>query len=677
MNRWRGHYSTLATGPLTSVCIALALATVPVLDRVAPWAVAIFAVAILLRLLVNRQRLRLPSVPVKVGLLVIGLGGVAVSYGGLIGIEPGLGVLLILLSLKLLETNTVRDFQVLVLLGWFLCLCGLFFSQDLSRWLYAGFVALLLAASLIRFHHAPQGSGFVRPFGLAVKLLAQALPIAALLFVFFPRNRGDFRFQFSRSVIGVTGMSDQLSPGSFAALTRNDSRAFRADFPDGNVPPLSQLYWRGAVLWRGDGMNWARGSTLMPVENATGQLAGPTVRQNIILDPHGGRWLFALDRPAVVARDSEFQAGGFLQSLRPIVAPLRYTVISRPENHEAGLMPDQRALALSLPTRVSPQVQGLVASWRARGATDREVADAALHFFRKENFVYSLEPNVYGKDPLSEFLFQRRSGFCEHYAAAFATLMRIAGIPARVVIGYHGGEFNRLGNYVLVRQLDAHAWAEVWLKGEGWVRVDPTNVIAPDRISSGSESFLESRVLGENATAETSVSAAGMREMLREARLAWDNIKYQWDLRVVNYDEEAQQTLFNLAGLADFAPSVIVLWTAGGALLFLGILAAWLARPRRERADPLVRDYRRFCRTLANAGIAREPWEGPQHFAERAAVGCPQQADAIREAAALYIAARYDRQASAAASFKRAVRGLPRLSKLAADEIKVVQAPNQ
>ena len=661
MKWWRGQYSTIETGPLTGVCAALVLAVLPLLDRMAPWSVAIFAVTIALRLFVNRQHWRLPSTPLQIAMLAIGLGGIAVSYGGFVGIEPGLGILLILLSLKVLETNTVRDFQVLVLLGWFLCLCGLFFSQELSRWLYVGVIALLLAASLVRFHHAPRRRTVLRPLGLAAKMLAQSLPIAVLLFVFFPRSRGDFRFQFSRSDSGVTGMSDQLSPGSFASLTRNENRAFRADFPDGNIPPLSQLYWRGAVLWIGNGMSWAGGSANMSVERSAGQLAGPSVRQNIILDPHGKQWIFALDRPAVAARDSEFQAGGFLKSLRPILAPLRYTVISRPENREARLLPEQRNLAVSKPDQISAQVRELVDSWRANGAADRSVAEAAMQFFRKENFIYSLTPNTYGFDPLTEFLFQRRTGFCEHYAAAFATLMRIAEIPSRVVVGYHGGEFNRMGNYVLVRQLDAHAWAEVWLKDEGWIRFDPTNVIAPDRIFSGSESFLESRDFADNASGEVSTGVAGLRAIWHETRLAWENIKYHWDLRVVNYDEDAQQTFFNLAGLGDFAPPVIVLWMAIGALLIFGILAAWLGRTRRERLDPLVRDYRKFCRALAAAGVAREPWEGAQHFAERAAGRFPEQADAIRRAAELYIAARYGREPEAAVPFKKAVRRLPSL----------------
>ncbi len=661
MSWWRGRHSTLAAGPLTAVCIALALAAIPLLDHIAPWAVAMFAVAILLRLLVSHRHLRLPSVPVKIALLAIGLGGIALSYGGFFGIEPGLGILLILLSLKLLESNTVRDFQVLVLFGWFLCLCGLFFSQDLTRWLYVGAIALLLAAALIRLHDTSHAGTFLRSVGISGKLIAQALPVVLLLFLFFPRGGGAFRPQFSRSVNGVTGMSDQLSPGNFAALTRSENRAFRADFPDGNVPPLSQLYWRGAVLWRGEGLIWARGGASMPVENTSGKLAGPGIRQSIIMDPHGSRWIFALDRPAIIARDTDFQAGGFLQSFRPTIAPLRYTVTSRLENREPGLMQEHRKAALEKPQLISAQVQDLVASWRANAADDRAVIDAALTFFRKENFVYSITPSTYGADPLTEFLFHRRIGFCEHYAAAFATLMRIAGIPARIVIGYHGGEFNRLGNYVLVRQLDAHAWAEVHLKGEGWVRIDPTNVIAPDRISSGSESFLESRAFGENPIGETSTGAAGLREMLREARLAWDNVKYQWDLRVVNYDEDEQRTVFNVVGIGAFTPPVIVLWIAISMMLIFGILGAWLGRTRRERIDPLVRDYRKFCGTLASAGVVREPSEGAHTFAERAAARHPEHARAIRDAAELYIAARYRQQGKAGTSFRKAVRQLPRI----------------
>ena len=664
MSFWRGNHSTIATRPLTGVGLALALAAIPLLDKVAPWAAAVFGVSIVLRLLVNFRQMHLPSMPVKIALLAIGIGGVAFTHGGLIGVEPGMGVLLVLLSLKLLETNTVRDFQVLVLLGWFLCLCGLFFSQELTRWLYLGSVALLLAASLIRFHREPDRGGFSQPLGLALKLLLQASPIVVLLFLFFPRSHGDFRFQFAHSDVGVTGMSDRLSPGSFASLTQNANIAFRAGFPDGKIPPLPQLYWRGAVLWRGDGLTWLRGRPDMPPERHAGQLDGTPIRQQIFLQPNGGRWLFALDRPASAAgdgRDSTIEPGGFLQSNRPILTPFRYDVTSRPDNKEIALMPNHKVESMRKPSRISSQVQALVDSWLAASPTDRDVIDSALRYFRREKFVYSLEPNTYGEDALTEFLFDRRSGFCEHYAAAFASLMRIAGIPARVVIGYHGGQSN--GTYVIVHQFDAHAWAEVWIKGEGWQRIDPTNVVAPERISSGLESFLESQSAGENsAVAGSSVGGAGLRDLLREGRLVWDNLKYQWDLRVLNYDEETQRTFFNLAGLGDVAPPMIVVWLTLGILLVFSLLALWFSRARRERVDPLVRDYRRFCGVLAAKGCAREPWEGPHHFGERAAAQFPQSAEAIRKITAHFIAARYAQENGAAVEFRRAVRALPRLS---------------
>jgi transglutaminase-like putative cysteine protease len=664
MSLWRGQRSTIATTPLTGVCLALVLATVPLLDKVAPWAVAIFAAAILLRLMVNRQRLRLPALPLKIVLLALGLGGVAFSYGGLVGVEPGLGVLLILLSLKLLETNTVRDFQVLALLGWFLCLCGLFFSQDLTTWLYLGAVALLLAASLIRFHRAPERGEFASSFWLGLKLLVQALPIIVLLFLFFPRSHGGFRFQFSRSLVGVTGMSDRLSPGSFTSLTQDTRRAFRVDFPDGHVPPLSQLYWRGGVLWRGEGLTWVRGPEQMA--QAAPQLEGPATRQRILLDPHSGRWLFALDRPASEVRDATFEAGGFLQSIRPIVAPLRYDVTSRPENRETTLPDQQRSEALRKPMRISPQVQGLVDGWRAMAQNDREVVDAALRHFRKERFTYSLTPNTYGADALTEFLFERRTGFCEHYAAAFASLMRIAGIPSRIVIGYQGGSFNPNGNYVVVEQRDAHAWAEVWLKESGWLRVDPTNIVAPERLSSGFESYLESQAAEGVGAGQGSAGVAGLRDMFREVQLVWDNLKYQWDLRVLNYDEESQQTFFAILGLGDLPPLANVIWLTIGVVLTAGLLGLWLRRPQHHSVDPALVEYERFCRRLAAAGVTREPWEGPKQFAERAALEFPEHAAVIRKVVALYIASRYAPRAAGLGDFRKAVRELPRLSRLPA-----------
>jgi transglutaminase-like putative cysteine protease len=658
---WRGEQSRIATAPLVVACFALVLSVLPLGDKISPWAIVVFGGAILARLLVNRRRWRLPSGPLRIAVLAAGIGGIAFFSGTLIGVEPGLGIFLVMVSLKLLETNSVRDFQVVVLLGWFLCVCGLCFSQDFTTWLYLSAVALLLAGSLVRFHRSAGRASFGRAVLTVLKMLAQAMPIVVLLFLFFPRVQGGFQVQFGRPASALTGMSDELSPGSFARLAQNANIAFRADFPDANIPARSQLYWRGAVLWRCEGLIWARGHPEMRVERRAGQLEGAAIRQQIFLKPLGGRWLPALDRPASDVPGATREAGGFLQSRRPILSPLVYSVASRPENRESQLDPIQQFTALRKPAVISPRVQALAASWRESGATDKQVIDAALRHFRRERFIYSLEPGFYGADALSEFLFERRVGFCEHYAAAFATLMRIAGIPSRVVVGYHGGEMG-LGNYVTVRQLDAHAWAEVWIKGEGWLRVDPTTVVAPDRISSGSESFLATQARAQDPSAAgASTGVTGLRELLRPARLLWDNISYHWDLRVVSYDDASQRSMLTLVGLEKFTPPMLLFWLAVGVVFILSLLGLWLARPRRGDKGPLVRDYERFCRRFAAAGLPREPNEGPLHFSERAAINFPAQAAAIRKAARFYIAARYARDLAVIGDFQRAVRALPKL----------------
>ena len=316
-----------------------------------------------------------------------------------------------------------------------------------------------------------------------------------------------------------------------------------------------------------------------------------------------------------------------------------------------------------MPARVSPRVQALVAGWQKAHPDPQEFIETALHFFRKERFVYTLHPGTYSDaNGLDEFLFERRQGFCEHYAAAFATLMRVAGISSRVVIGYHGGEFNALGNYVIVRQADAHAWCEVWIKDTGWLRVDPTDMIAPERLASGLASYLETRAAQTDpAVSQRSTAAAGWRELQHDLRLAWDSINYQWDLRVLNFDEDNQRSFLLALGFGNAQWAEICVWVGALIAAFLAGIGLWLRRPGREAGDEAGRWYARFCRRLEGGGLKRERWEGPLHFGERAAAHFAAQAAAIREITALYIQLRYGATAPPLVDFIRAVRNLPRL----------------
>ncbi len=658
--------SEIETIPLLGVIAGLALAALPLAPRLAAWVLPLFLACAGARLWMNRPGARLPSLPVKIFLFALGIGGVGLTYGSMLGIDPGLSTLLVLVSLKLIEANGERDFHVLALLGYFLALCDLFFYQDLLASIYVAAIVGLITATLVRFHRGAGPRSYWRATIFALTLLAQTLPIVILLFLIFPRAYGGFRFHFSQSLLGVAGMSERLSPGSVSSLALSDEIVFRAEFPDGNMPPLSTMYWRGGVLWRGDGLRWEARSDLN-LERRPGQLTGPAVLQRISVLPHGARWMFALDRPSSDVPRASYQPGGYLQSRRTITTKFRYDVVSRPTNRETALPPDQRVAASQPPREISPRVRALVDGWKKEAAEPREIADSALQFFRRERFSYTLSPGSYPDDnALDHFLFDRREGFCEHYAAAFASLMRIAGIPARVIIGYHGGEYNALGKYVIVRQADAHAWCEVWIKDSGWQRVDPTEMIAPERIASGLASYLESRATQFDPDApERSLTATGwrqlQRELQRDLRLVWDGINYQWDSRVLNFDEDTQRNFLLSLGLGAESWAELLIWVIVAIAPFLAGLALWLRHAKSIARDEIARAYERFCRTLERAGLRREPWEGPQHFGARAAAHFAPQADPIREITARYIELRYGRGASDAAAFAQAVRHLPKL----------------
>jgi transglutaminase-like putative cysteine protease len=655
--------------PLVGMIVALVLATIPFTEKVAGWVIAAFAATCIARLILNRPGARLPSFPLKIVLFAAGVGGVALTYGTAVGVDPGFSILLVLVSLKLIETNTSRDFHVLGVLGFFLVLCDLFFSQDLIRWLYIAATLLLLLTSLIIFHRNSATARIGAPFRLALVLFAQALPIAVLLFLVFPRFYGGFRFQFSQSLLSSSGMSEELSPGGISSLVLNDDIAFRVDFPDGNMPSMPSMYWRGGVLWFGNGLRWTKGP-LLQRELRPGKLMGPSVRQRITLQPHGGKWLFALDRPASDVHDAVYLPGSVLESKRVINNRFHYEVISRPGDHELFLPADQRVAALDIPFRLPPRVQALVDSWKPRQASPQQIVDSARRFFRQGHFVYTLQPGSYSESPaaLEEFLFQRQRGFCEHYAAAFATLMRAAGLPSRVIIGYHGGEFNNLGKYVIVRQSDAHAWCEVWIKDSGWLRMDPTDLIAPDSLTSSLASYLERNGAQANAAmSRQGLAFNGLRDLQHELQLLWDNVNYQWDLRVLNFDEEAQHNFLFSLGLNTLSWAGIFLWFLVVVAAFSALLCLWLGRPLRysisgsREGDRIARAYARFCRVFARAGLPREPWEGPQQFGARAARRFPNQAAAIERIAELYVNLRYGPAPESPQAFFRAVRTMPRL----------------
>ena len=506
-------------------------------------------------------------------------------------------MLLVLISLKALETSSDRDFTVLTLLGYFLGLCALFFSQEMNRWLFVGLTTTLLTAAMVQLHHAGGTHPFFRSLRLSGVMLAQALPLVLLLFVFCPRPHSEFHVFPGSAAQASAGMSEHLRPGSISGVATSTEEAFRAGFPQGDLPPPRSLYWRSLVLWGGEGLVWERWDRHHPVYGSGRDPGrGPALRQKIVLRPHQGRWLVALDRPVDAPRLATFETDGTLRAYRPVNSRTSFEVTSRLVSGETVLPPAQRLAALQRPARVSAEVQALADSLAAGAANEREVAERALEYFHHGGFKYSIEPGLYPSGELDEFLFHRRIGFCEHYAAAFATLMRLAGVPSRIIGGYLGGEYNEIGGYFVVPESDAHAWCEIWMQGQGWVRVDPTSVIAPDRISQGIERYLAGQQPGGHGAERRLPGSEAWGRLLRQSSMFWDNLSYQWDVRVLTYNIDAQQNFYITIGLGKWQPPQISLAVTLAGLLITAALVWWLRRSARP-ADPAVRAFAKLRQT--------------------------------------------------------------------------------
>ena len=307
------------------------------------------------------------------------------------------------------------------------------------------------------------------------------------------------------------------------------------------------------------------------------------------------------------------------------------------------LTPHERQLALELPASISPAVRELAQSWVAQGSNPRATVNNALQFFRTHGFRYSLSPGEYKKNDLDQFLFHRRTGFCEHYAASFATLMRLAGVPARVVVGYLGGEYNDLGRFFLVRQADTHAWCEVWLPDSGWTRVDPTGVVAPGRASLDLNSFLERRIASGQMESRRNafVTQLARSAIFTNIRLGWETLNYEWDTRLLGFDADVQEVLLESIGTASRGPLFLITEILVVVSALLVIYFGWMQLRTRSRVDRLKALYERFCRKAARLGVRRDPWEGPSDFSMRAAQLLPNESERIRQISNAYIALRY------------------------------------
>jgi transglutaminase-like putative cysteine protease len=588
----------------------LVAALAPHLLHLQAWVTGFVLAICAWRLLAELRDWRLPGTPLRA---VIALGvtaGVVLGYATITGLDGGTALLALMSALKLLETRAPRDHTVLIFIGWFLCLATFLYAQDIATVLWVLPTVWLLAAALLRVSRRGRDGLALTPFRTTGAMLLKAAPVALVLFLFFPRLAGSF-WGAPSAERALSGLTDEMSPGDISDLTLNDVVAFRVRF-DGKPPPPPLRYWRGTVLSEFDGYTWSRGGAqfffLPPVRHQ-----GAPVDYTVTLEPTGQRMLFALDMVQNWTPHLATQTWDYgLRTRHPIHAVLQYEARSYPR-YRAGrdLSPALRNRNLQLPPGRNARTLALAGRMRATAADDADYVRAVLDMFRAQDFYYTLTPPGLQRDSVDDFLFNTRQGFCGHYASAFTTMMRAAGIPARVVGGYQGGDWNPVGGYLIVRQSHAHAWSEIWLPESGWSRVDPTGAIAPERIERGIEAVFPGEELLPGGLMRDSA-------FFWQAGMIWDNVNASWNDWVVQFDQMRQEELLVELGFDD--PD----WRDFGTVLGIGLAAAmgllfaWLAwefRPKRR--DPAAASYGRFVRRLARRGIELPTGEAPRDFAKR------------------------------------------------------------
>ncbi|HXF18236.1 MAG TPA: DUF3488 and transglutaminase-like domain-containing protein [Burkholderiales bacterium] len=618
---------------LAAILGSLALVIGPHSLHLPGWIPALAAVVLLARFYFGWRRMKLPNKWLLIALALSSTAAIALSYHTLYGRDVGVALLTVMIALKVMEMTKPRDTMVVVLLAYFLVVTNFFYSQSIPTAFYMLLVVWIITATMIGLQHQAEQPAVVPVLRQAAIMILQGIPVMLTLFVLFPRVQGPLWGLPQINYSAKSGLGESMTPGDLSSLSLSDAVAFRVLFDQPPAAP-EQFYWRGPVLWNYDGRTWRAGNYASAGAPYIQRL-GPQLRYTVTMESHDRNWMFAIDMPTSVPDGAYLTTDYQLLSRRIVRDRLRYDMTSSPR-YRVGFdeSPDALRLAQRLPSGVSPRARALVAQWRAESIRDRDIVVRALKMFREQPFVYTLSPVPLDADPVDQFLFETRSGFCEHYASAFTFLMRAAGIPARVVTGYLGGEVNPLDGYVVVRQADAHAWSEVWLPGEGWVRIDPTAAVSPLRVERG---------LAEALPAiDRPLLARGTFEWLKQARYAWDAAANNWNQWVLGYNPDRQMRFLGQMGLsnANWQNMVIILTVISGSIM-LALGLALLLRLESRRPDPVQRLYLAYCDALAKRGAARHPSEGPRDFAARVSMQFPEIKASAQKVTALYVALRY------------------------------------
>lgn len=591
------------------------------------------------RVMIDKMEWKTPSRLVSGFFSLVFLGITYLTFDSLIGREPSCAFLVVLLSLKILEYRSVEENGFLILLGFYLVTSKFLFDTSFV-WFSLGFPTMILLIYFLlpsgfRQKNKTQAGIFV------MKSIILSLPFGLFLFFYFPRFSSElFAFKHQNTKVQNVGFSDTIEPGSVSSLIENDEIVLRAKFI-GVKPTINSLYWRGLTLTKPKGLVWSRDPNLENDPKISPYFSIEDPHVQVTLEPTQSHWIFSLDYTTDLnsAQTSILKLPmGVYKSESLIENRLVYTLkfrssLTRPQ--------DVKETPIILKTTASPALQKLLKQLSLKAKTPEETVDAISEYLVKNQFKYTLSPGDQGQLSIEEFLFQTKQGFCEHYASSAALLLNYLKIPARVIAGYHGGEYNPIGRFWTLRQKDAHAWVEYLDQKDQWRRYDPTAVIAPMRLALGASDYAkmnDADLMNRFSTLSLNLKSSSI---IQEITFFFEDLNYQWNSAVVNFDIEKQKRLLREMDIT-LAEAIIygMLMT-----LILSLALSWLLRnrvsiSRSERIFHLINRY------FERLGLEKQPTEGPESWRQRSLKSLPDQSRKIQALFDCYIAEAYENKSS-------------------------------
>lgn len=620
---------------------SIALITLPHINHIPISLFAFFSFLLVWRFIGVWKKRYLPNASAVLLLTIVGILLLYSQHQGILGRDAGTSIFVIALGLKLLEIKTERDLYLICYLAFIVASSQFLYQQSMLMAVYILLVCCLLLATLISINsHKPETLPALKT---AIIIVFQALPLSIVLFVFFPRLEAPRWMQFEQKNAAKSGLSDSLEPGSISRLGLSDELVFRVKFKS-DLPPPNQRYWRGPVLSYTDGKRWTEAKVIATQHYLQKPVVkGMVYHYTLMMEPQNKKWVFALDMPT--SFPSSLRHNALYQLINKADPNQRadFSMASYTHYNTGSITAKERKTNLQLPHKPSEKINQLVQQLHGFDQSSEYFIQSVLNHFTKEEFHYTLTPPLMENNPIETFLFDSRYGFCSHYATAFVYLMRVAGIPARVVTGYQGGEFNQMGGFLEIRQANAHAWTEVWLANKGWTRFDPTAAIAPERIEQDVNIDLQIATGAVNFS-PLKIDAGHALSWMKKTRQVWNSIDYNWQRWVINYTQHNRAKFLANLGIDNV---ISMVYSLAACISIITLLLAWfILKNQRSKEDKELILYQLFCHKIAKIGLIKKPGETAQDFSNRIKTQRPELADRVYEITGVFIKIRYQQDST-------------------------------